>query len=101
MRLISTFPRTRILQAAFAVLLVVVQASCAPGVSTPMVPIPKIPEGSTSTPTTGAVAPTDETGSVASLPVVTPRGSDLVATDPSTVALASGQLQLVEFFRFT
>jgi len=33
--------------------------------------------------------------------VATSRGPDLEATDPSTVNLASGQLQLVEFFRFT
>jgi len=31
---------------------------------------------------------------------VTPRGNDLVATDPSTVNLASGQPQLVELFAF-
>ena len=31
----------------------------------------------------------------------TSRGPNLIATDPSTVNLASGQLQLVEFFRFT
>ena len=30
-----------------------------------------------------------------------PRGPDLEATDPATVSLASGELQLVEFFRFT
>lgn len=35
------------------------------------------------------------------LPVATSRGDSLEATDPSTVSLASGQLQLVEFFRFT
>lgn len=34
-------------------------------------------------------------------PIATSRGPDLHATDPSTVLLASGQLQLVEFFRFT
>jgi hypothetical protein len=33
--------------------------------------------------------------------VATSRGPDLEATDPSTVSLASGQLHLVEFFRFT
>ena len=33
--------------------------------------------------------------------VATSRGPNLEATDPSTVSLASGQLQLVEFFRFT
>lgn len=34
-------------------------------------------------------------------PVATSRGPDLHATDPTTVSLASGQLQFVEFFRFT
>jgi hypothetical protein len=34
-------------------------------------------------------------------PVATSRGPALVATDPSTVSLASGTLQLIEFFRFT
>ena len=33
--------------------------------------------------------------------VATSRGPNLEATDPTTVALASGGLQLVEFFRFT
>ena len=35
------------------------------------------------------------------LPVATSRGPELHATDPATVSLASGGLQLVEFFRFT
>jgi hypothetical protein len=34
-------------------------------------------------------------------PVATSRGPDLHATDPTTVNLASGGLQFVEFFRFT
>jgi len=34
-------------------------------------------------------------------PVPTSRGPKLEASDPATVSLASGQLQLVEFFRFT
>ena len=33
--------------------------------------------------------------------VATSRGPNLEATDPNTVSLASGQLHLVEFFRFT
>ncbi len=33
--------------------------------------------------------------------VATSRGPNLEATDPATVNLAAGQLQLVEFFRFT
>jgi hypothetical protein len=35
------------------------------------------------------------------LPLATSRGPELHATDPATVNLASGGLQLVEFFRFT
>jgi hypothetical protein len=35
------------------------------------------------------------------LPVATSREPDLHATDPTTVSLASGGLQFVEFFRFT
>ena len=35
------------------------------------------------------------------LPVATSRGPNLEATDPTTVNLASGQIQFVEFFRFT
>jgi hypothetical protein len=34
-------------------------------------------------------------------PVATSRGPDLEATNPTSVRLASGGLQLVEFFRFT
>ena len=46
------------------------------------------------------VAPTESAAATA-LPVATSRGPDLHATDPLTVSLASGQIQLVEFFRFT
>ena len=41
----------------------------------------------------GTLAPTP-------LPVVTSRGPHLEATDPTTVNMASGGLQLVEFFEF-
>jgi hypothetical protein len=41
------------------------------------------------------------TASVEAQPVATSRGPELHATDPTTVSLASGGLQLVEFFRFT
>ena len=34
-------------------------------------------------------------------PIATSRGPNLEATDPSTVSLANGGVQLVEFFRFT
>ncbi len=42
------------------------------------------------------LAPTE-----AAIPVATSRGPELHATDPTTVNLASGGPQLVEFFRFT
>lgn len=35
------------------------------------------------------------------LPAATSRGPNLEAVEPATVSLASGGLQLVEFFRFT
>jgi hypothetical protein len=58
------------------------------------------------TPLAEVASPTTEAAPTEALPptaiaVATSRGPDLHATDPSTVSLASGQLQLVEFFRFT
>lgn len=50
-------------------------------------------------------APTDAPATQASIEVpqavATSRGPDLEATDPTTVSLNSGDLQFVEFFRFT
>jgi hypothetical protein len=46
------------------------------------------------------MAPTEAPGP-SPLPLATSRGPELHATDPATVNLASGGLQLVEFFRFT
>ncbi|MFN8381772.1 MAG: hypothetical protein U0V02_07520 [Anaerolineales bacterium] len=51
---------------------------------------------------TAVETPIAATASVVTVQAVaTSRGPNLEATDPSTVKLASGQLQLVEFFRFT
>jgi hypothetical protein len=81
-------------------------ASCAPAAvptAPPLVeepaPVPtatvstytSVPEAAVSTPT--------QTMEVQAVP--TSRGPKLEATDPATVNLASGQVQLVEFFRFT
>ena len=83
-------------------------SSCAPAVtSAPSVPIAS-PLG-TDTATPADLAPTATLEAATVLPtqvvevqaVATSRGPNLEATDPSTVSLASGQLQLVEFFRFT
>ena len=93
-------------------LLIVLLASCAPAAATqppadPAViaptatihpPVPTLDQGVVPTQVvevpTEALAPTP-------FPIATSRGPNLEATDPSTVSLASGQLQFVEFFRFT
>jgi hypothetical protein len=59
---------------------------------------PSLP-AATQTPETAA-QPTLQAASTP-LAVATSRGPNLEASDPSTVSLASGGLQLVEFFRFT
>lgn len=74
-----------------------------PSVQEPASPVVVVP---TATPlrnqaeTPADPAPTEAAASDP-LPVATSRGPDLHATEPSTVSLASGQLQFVEFFRFT
>ncbi len=78
--------------------------SCAP--AAPAAPIAEAPIPATaapvdsSAPAATAVAPTQSL-EVEVQAVATSRGPNLQATDPATVSLASGQLQLVEFFRFT
>jgi len=58
-------------------------------------------------PTVTVAAPTLEpatqpaSGEATVVPIATSRGPDLEATDPTTVSLASGGLQFIEFFRFT
>jgi len=47
-----------------------------------------------------AAGPTQELAPTP-FPVATSRGPNLEAIDPSTVSLASGNVQFVEFFRFT
>lgn len=89
----------------FAVLL----TACAPaaGTETPVqpavTPVVVIEPSATPMPSTGASA--TEAPQVAEaptvLPIATSRGPNLEASDPSTVSLASGQVQFVEFFRFT
>jgi hypothetical protein len=81
-------------------------ASCAPAVvptAPPLVeepaPVPTAAVSTyTSAPEAAAPAPT-QVVEVQAIP--TSRGPKLEATDPATVNLASGQVQLVEFFRFT
>jgi hypothetical protein len=89
---------------ALGLVAVLLTVSCAPAVTSP----PAAPTVE-AVPATAAPADTSAPEATASVPtqpvevqaVPTSRGPNLEATDPATVSLASGQLQLVEFFRFT
>lgn len=84
-------------------LIALAAVSCAPtAVTESATPVESVPA-------TEAIVSTNEAATSITLteevpvvqPVATSRGADLHATDPTTVSLASGQFQLVEFFRFT
>jgi hypothetical protein len=96
------------------ILIAVLLGACAPaenpitsGLPTPTAVEPAAPnstEFSSIIPTLAAatqVQVSTEAPPATLLPVATSRGPDLEATDPTTVNLASGQVQFVEFFRFT
>jgi hypothetical protein len=74
----------------------------APPKAVPLAPIDGPAQTATPPPPvpTGSVEPAF-TPIVTHLAVATSRGPNLEATDPTTVSLASGGVQLVEFFRFT
>ena len=98
--------RSRFLFGALGLVAVLLATSCAPAPVAPSVdsapPVSAPTEASAPQPTTAveatATAPIQDSEVQ---PVPTSRGPNLEATDPATVSLASGQLQLVEFFRFT
>jgi PBP1b-binding outer membrane lipoprotein LpoB len=88
-------------------LLAVIAAGCAPEAGLSTEPAPEITQPTAAiageaTPTAAeATTPATITGEATPAPVATSRGDQLVATDPSTVNLASGKPTLLEFFRFT
>ena len=94
---------------SLSLLTVLLASACAPAVSSSPAPAVDASATPVSQPTDAEAAtqppvqpeatltPTE----AAVLPVATSRGPELHATDPATVNLASGGLQLVEFFRFT
>jgi len=88
-------------------LLTVLLAACAPAATPVNPPAAATQPPTVSVPSVTVPAPTLEPatqpapGEATALPVATSRGPDLEATDPTTVSLASGGLQFVEFFRFT
>ena len=83
----------------FGLLAVLLASACAPAVTASPAAEVTVTSQVTVTSTPEATLAPTETALVQS--VATSRGPELEATDPSTVALASGGLQLVEFFRFT
>lgn len=96
--------KPRLVFLTMSLVAVLLAVSCAPAVTAPPAPpaAESIPD--TAAPTDASapeatVAPPTQIVDAQAVP--TSRGPDLHATDPSTVNLASGQLQLVEFFRFT
>lgn len=101
--------KTRFPLPATLSLLAVLLAACAPAAVTEapaqsVAPVEVV--APSATPFVDVVSPTIEvapTGALAPtvLPIATSRGPNLEATDPSTVSLASGNIQFVEFFRFT
>jgi hypothetical protein len=76
-----------------------VLSACAPAASDPIASLPTSADTQAAASPSTSVTPTASSSSPQAIP--TSRGGDLEATDPNTVSLASGQLQLVEFFRFT
>jgi hypothetical protein len=100
-----------------SLLTVILLVSCAPA-ATPAPTQPEAPVQPTATvtelPVEPSPLPTEGQPSVAATeaspteaptevpqPLATSRGPNLEATNPETVSLASGDLQLVEFFRYT
>ena len=84
------------------VLFAVFLAACAPAGTPANLPAAAT-QPSTETASAATLEPATQSpaGEATALPVATSRGPDLHATDPTTVSLASGGLQFVEFIRFT
>jgi len=79
----------------------VLLASCAPqATQPPVLPQAEPVQAATQTPES-ATRPQVTADAPVVVAAATSRGPNLEATDPAMVNLASGQLQLVEFFRFT
>lgn len=106
---LSTRSRHRFLLWSLGLGLALLAVSCAPAAPTESAPPAETEPAAEQPAATEAVAEPAETEApaaqteapVAELPPFVPHGDQLVATDPTTVSLASGGLQLVEFFRFT
>lgn len=98
---------------AIGLLTVLLLVACAPAASPtpaqPEAPVqpalqetePPAPPSTLPTETQPQAAETEIQSTEVPQVVATSRGPDLESTDPATVSLTSGELQLVEFFRYT
>ena len=93
----------RFAPATLGLLAVLLSASCAPTAPAASAPGAGSPTASPAPIILADTATLRATEAPTASPqaIATSRGPELEATDPSTVSLASGGLQLVEFFRFT
>jgi hypothetical protein len=92
--------RPRFLFQSLGLIAVLLTASCAPSAAPPADTVPQAAAPTEAVVSQATAVPVNT--QVAEVQVVaTSRGPNLEATDPEFVSLASGQLQLVEFFRFT
>lgn len=93
--------KPRFLPWSLGLVIALLAISCAPAAPTETTS----PEQASAPATDAAVPAVEPTAVVLTdpteLPPFVPHGDSLVATDPATVSLASGGLQLLEFFRFT
>jgi len=90
--------RPRFIFWTLGLVIVFLTVACASAPPTQTAPLAAPPVEATAAPLDSATKPAEIPSAQ---PVATSRGPNLEATDPATVSLASGQLQLVEFFRFT
>ena len=98
---------------AIGLLAVMLLVACAPAASPtpsqPEAPVqpalqetePPVPPSTLPTETQPQTAETEAQPTELPQVAATSRGPDLESTDPASVSLASGELQLVEFFRYT
>lgn len=95
--------KTRLSFLTCSLVTVLLIASCSPAPATQeTVVLPPTASAIDPSPVAESTVPNNEATQVPAVnPVATSRGDKLHATDPATFSLASGQLQLVEFFRYT
>jgi hypothetical protein len=96
--------RSRLFFLTASLLVVLASSACAPAqTASPVLPtVESTPDTAAPTEFSAPDATDLPPTQIVDIQVVpTSLGSNLHATDPATVSLASGGLQLVEFFRFT